>query len=122
MSRGGRVVVGDANARPIPQHRCRRGRRADQTGAVVAGASVIAVNSATGATRDVISGADGSATITGLSLTGTYAIRVNKTGFSDEVITDLALRAGETATVKVSRVAIAATPRCSPTVRSLMAR
>jgi len=70
----------------------------DQTGAIVAGANVTTTNTATGAIREVISGADGSATISGLSLTGTYAIRVNKSGFSAEGIADLALRAGETAT------------------------
>ena len=76
----------------------------DQTGAIVAGANVTTTNTATGAIREVISGADGSATISGLSLTGTYAIRVNKSGFSAEEIADLALRAGETATVKVTLV------------------
>ena len=76
----------------------------DQTGAIVAGANVTTTNTATGAIREVISGADGSATISGLSLTGTYAIRVNKSGFSAEGIADLALRAGETATVKVTLV------------------
>ena len=76
----------------------------DQTGAIVAGANVTTTNTATGAIREVIAGADGSATISGLSLTGTYAIRVNKSGFSAEEIADLALRAGETATVKVTLV------------------
>ena len=47
----------------------------DQTGAVVSDAKVTVVNNATGATRDVVSGADGSATIAALSLTGTYAVQ-----------------------------------------------
>ena len=43
----------------------------DQTGAVVSEANVTALNSATGATRDVISGTDGTATIAALPLSGT---------------------------------------------------
>ena len=51
------------------------------------------------------SGADGSATIAALSLTGTYTVRVTKTGFTAEDLSGLTLRAGETATVKVKLVA-----------------
>ncbi len=56
----------------------------DQTGAVVDGANVTVVNNATGATRDVVSGSDGSATVSALALTGTYTVRVNKAGFTAE--------------------------------------
>jgi hypothetical protein len=77
----------------------------DQTGGVVNGADVAVVNDATGATRDLVSGSDGSATVSALSLTGTYTIRVTKTGFTAEDVTDLTLRAGETATIKVKLVA-----------------
>ena len=51
------------------------------------------VNSATGATRDALSSADGSATIDALSLTGTYTINVSKAGFTADDVTDLTLRA-----------------------------
>ena len=77
----------------------------DQTGGVVEGATVAVVNDATGATREVTSGSDGSATSTALTLTGTYTVRVTKTGFAADDVTDLTLRAGETATVKVKLVA-----------------
>ena len=77
----------------------------DQTGAVVGDANVTVMNSATGASRDVVSGADGSATIAALPLTGTYAVHVTKAGFTAEDASELTLRAGETATVKVSLVA-----------------
>ncbi len=77
----------------------------DQTGAVVKDARVSVVNTATGAVRDVISGAEGSATIGALSLTGGYAVSVSKQGFTAEDVTGLTLRAGETATVKVKLVA-----------------
>jgi hypothetical protein len=77
----------------------------DQTGAFVSDAAVSVVNNATGATRDVTSGSDGSAAISGLSLTGTYTVNVTKTGFTAEGAPDLTLRAGETATVKVKLVA-----------------
>jgi Carboxypeptidase regulatory-like domain/TonB dependent receptor-like, beta-barrel len=77
----------------------------DQTGAVVTGANVSIVNQATGATRDVISGAEGAVTISALPLTGTYTIHVTKSGFTTEDVTDLTLRAGETATIRVKLLA-----------------
>ena len=77
----------------------------DQTGAVVGDANVTVMNSATGASRDVVSGADGSATLAALPLTGTYAVHVTKAGFTAEDASELTLRAGETATVKVRLVA-----------------
>src|SRR5690348_12215892 len=77
----------------------------DQTGGVVEGAAVAVVNNATGATREATSGSDGAATTSALQLTGTYTVRVTKTGFTADDVTGLTLRAGETATVKVSLVA-----------------
>src|SRR6185436_9006227 len=72
----------------------------DQTGAVVNDATVTVVNQATGAVREARSGADGAATLSALSLTGTYSINVTKTGFTAEDVNDIALRGGETATVR----------------------
>jgi hypothetical protein len=77
----------------------------DQTGAIVSDARVTLVNSATGATRDVVTGANGSAAITAVPLTGTYTINVTRTGFTADAVTGLTLRAGEAATVKVRLVA-----------------
>jgi Carboxypeptidase regulatory-like domain len=77
----------------------------DQTGAVVTDAKVTVVNSATGAARDAQSNEQGAVDITALSLTGTYSVIVVKTGFTADDVTGLALRAGETATVKVTLVA-----------------
>ncbi|MGA9994641.1 MAG: TonB-dependent receptor [Pyrinomonadaceae bacterium] len=74
----------------------------DQNGAVVPGANVSVVNNATGATREVVSGSDGSATIPALSLTGTYTVSVTKQGFGNEERKDITLRSGETATLKVT--------------------
>jgi hypothetical protein len=76
----------------------------DQNDAVVRGANISVVNTATGAVRDTVSGAEGSATIAGLSLTGEYRVSVAKTGFTADDVTGLTLRAGETATVKVKLV------------------
>ena len=73
----------------------------DQTGAVVPDAKVSVVNAATGAAREAVSGGDGSATISALSLTGTYTVTVSKDGFGNEELKDIALRSGETATLKV---------------------
>src|SRR5262245_13213857 len=73
----------------------------DQTGAVVKDARVTVVNTATGAVRDAVSGSDGVATIPALSLTGTYTVGVSREGFGAEERTDITLRSGETATLKV---------------------
>ncbi|HEY6806870.1 MAG TPA: TonB-dependent receptor [Pyrinomonadaceae bacterium] len=74
----------------------------DQNGAVVRDAKVSVVNDATSVTRDAVSDNDGSATISGLSLTGAYTVTVSKDGFSTEERKDIGLRAGETATLKVT--------------------
>jgi Carboxypeptidase regulatory-like domain/TonB dependent receptor len=73
----------------------------DQNGAVVMDAKVSVVNTATGAVRSANSGDDGIATISGLSLTGTYTVEVSKQGFGNEELKDVTLRSGETATLKV---------------------
>jgi hypothetical protein len=73
----------------------------DQAGAVVKDAKVSIANTATGAVREAVSGSDGSATFPALSLTGTYAVTVSKEGFGNQELKDVALRSGETATVKV---------------------
>jgi len=74
----------------------------DQSGAILPGAAVSVVNSATGATREVVSGSDGTASIPALPLTGTYTVTVSKTGFGDEHRNDITLRSGETATIRVT--------------------
>jgi hypothetical protein len=73
----------------------------DQNGAVVKDAKVSVVNDATGDARDAVSGNDGSITIPALSLTGTYTVSVSKEGFGVEELKDVAMRSGETATVRV---------------------
>src|SRR3954465_9576401 len=73
----------------------------DPSGASVVGAAVTVTNDRTGATRDAVSGADGSATLAALPLTGTYTVAVAKQGFGTEERKDVTLRAGETATLKV---------------------
>src|SRR6266700_4135982 len=74
----------------------------DQNGAVVAGAKVSLANRATGATREAVSGTDGTATFAGLSLTGTYTLSVSGQGFANQEQSDIRLRSGETATLKVT--------------------
>src|ERR1043165_9489094 len=78
---------------------------ADQAGAVVKDAKVSVVNTATGATREAISGTDGAATFPALSLTGTYKVTVSREGFGSENREGLTLRSGETATIKVTLLA-----------------
>src|SRR5262245_38504890 len=76
----------------------------DQTGGVVRDARVSVINGATGATRTAVSGGNGAATIAGLSLTGDYRVSLAKEGFAADDVTGLALRAGETATVRMQLV------------------
>jgi hypothetical protein len=76
----------------------------DQNGAVVPGAKVSVVNAATGAGREAVSGTDGGATFSALSLTGTYTVSVSRQGFGNEELKDVTLRSGETATLKVKLV------------------
>jgi hypothetical protein len=73
----------------------------DQSGALVGDAKVSVINNQTGAVRDVVSGADGAATISALPLNGTYTVSVAKQGFGTEERNDVALRAGETAMLRV---------------------
>ncbi|HEX3279611.1 MAG TPA: carboxypeptidase regulatory-like domain-containing protein [Pyrinomonadaceae bacterium] len=74
----------------------------DQNGAAVPGAKVSVVNNATGNLREAVSGSDGSATFSALSLTGTYTASVSMAGFGNEEQKDITLRSGETATIKVT--------------------
>ncbi|HEV2828493.1 MAG TPA: TonB-dependent receptor [Pyrinomonadaceae bacterium] len=74
----------------------------DQAGAVVKDAKVSVLNSATGAVREAVSASDGSTTFSALSLTGTYTVTVTREGFGDEELKNIALRAGEIATLRVT--------------------
>src|ERR1044071_9984134 len=73
----------------------------DQNGAVIRDAKVSVVNTATGASREAVSGDDGTATFAALSLTGAYKVSVSREGFGNEERDGLTLRSGETATVRV---------------------
>ncbi len=77
----------------------------DQSGAVVKDAKITIVNTATGATREVVSGAEGTANIAALPLDGTYKISVTKAGFTADDVTGLRLRASEVSTVRIKLVA-----------------
>src|SRR3954464_4961107 len=76
-------------------------RAIDESGAVVRDAKVSITNSQTGAVREAITGADGSAAFPALPLTGKYSVIVSKAGFGDESRNEITLRSGETATLKV---------------------
>ena len=65
-------------------------------------ARVSVVNQATASSREIVTGGDGSATVPGLSLTGTYSVSVSKDGFANEQRKDITLRSGETATIRVT--------------------
>ena len=94
----------------------------DQSAAVVKDASVSVTNNQTGAVRESTSGVDGAATFPALSLTGTYTIRVTKPGFVADDVTGLALRAGETASVRVKLVASGASQTTMSGLRNTIFR
>jgi hypothetical protein len=73
----------------------------DPNGAVVPGATVSVINTANGDSREAVAGDDGVVNFSALSLTGTYTVKVSKNGFANQELTGIALRSGETATVKV---------------------
>ncbi|HEX6463241.1 MAG TPA: carboxypeptidase-like regulatory domain-containing protein, partial [Vicinamibacterales bacterium] len=74
----------------------------DQTGAVLKDAAVTVVNTTTGTLREAKTTGDGSATIAALPVTGGYSVVVSKSGFTDQTLQNVALRAGETAKLKVT--------------------
>jgi hypothetical protein len=73
----------------------------DQSGARVPGAQVAIVNGDIALSRDATTGDDGSVTAPALPLTGAYSVTVSKSGFETQTAQNVALRAGETATVRV---------------------
>src|SRR5579864_1584172 len=77
----------------------------DQTGGVVPGATISAVNSQTSTMRTVTSGDDGYALIAALPVSGAYRVSVQLAGFTAQDATDIVLRAGETASVRVKLMA-----------------
>jgi len=72
----------------------------DQAGAAVSGARVSLVNTATRAAREAVTGSDGTTTLPALSLTGTYDVTVSKEGFGNDERKNIALRSGETSTLR----------------------
>lgn len=74
----------------------------DPNGSAVPGAKITVKNDATQATRESTSGSEGTATITGLSLTGSYSVSVEANGFPKGTAAGLNLRASETANVRIA--------------------
>jgi hypothetical protein len=73
----------------------------DPQGAVVPEAAVSLTNPTTGVRREAVADAGGAATLTALPLTGLYEVTVTKAGFADATAGGIALRAGETALIRV---------------------
>lgn len=77
------------------------GQVVDQTGAVIPGATVNAVNESTGATRTVVSNGQGTFQISDVPL-GSYAVTVSATGFSKSTLNHVSVVAGNATPVKVA--------------------
>ena len=79
-----------------------RGKILDQNKAVIVGANVAVTNESTGLNRNAVTDDNGIYTIANLPLTGKYKITFSGSGFSDEVKSDIQLRAGEAASIDVT--------------------
>ncbi len=77
-----------------------QGTVVDQSGAVLPGASVTITNTATGATRDAVTDAEGLFAAELLPV-GPYEINVELSGFAGRKETDLALTVGQTRTLRI---------------------
>jgi hypothetical protein len=77
------------------------GQVEDQAGATVAGATVMARNVDTGATRDVFTDAEGRYAVAALPV-GEYEVRARKQGFKEEVRREIRLVVGEEATINLT--------------------
>jgi len=73
----------------------------DPQGAVVAGAKVVIINAATGASRETTTGSDGAFVITDLT-PGQYTVRVSASGFATSEFKDFRLEVGRATTLDVS--------------------
>jgi hypothetical protein len=73
----------------------------DQSDSNVPGAKVSVVNRSSGSIREAVSGLDGTVTLAALAINGDYEVSVTKAGFAMAEVRSMALRAGETATVRV---------------------
>src|SRR5467141_2787868 len=73
----------------------------DPQGAVVAGAKVVIINTATGASRETTTGSDGAFAITDLT-PGQYTVRVSASGFATSEFKDFRLEVGRATTLDVS--------------------
>jgi hypothetical protein len=73
----------------------------DPQGAVVAGAKVVIINAATGASRETNTGGDGGFSVTDLT-PGNYTVRINASGFAVSEFKEIHLDVGRALTVDVS--------------------
>src|SRR5467141_2092978 len=73
----------------------------DPQGAVVAGAKVVIINAATGASRETTTGSDGAFAITDLT-PGQYTVRINASGFAVSEFKEIHLDVGRALTLDVS--------------------
>lgn len=76
------------------------GRLTDQTGAAIAGATVIATNRDTGLSRTTATTASGNYLFVALPI-GQYELRANKSGFAEEIRSGIVLVVGEDATANL---------------------
>ena len=74
-----------------------RGRVLDQSGAAVPGARILLESRSTGFSRSAETDAEGQYAMTGLPLTGSYTLSVDKAGFGAAKRDSISLQAGETA-------------------------
>ena len=77
-----------------------QGTIVDQSGAVLPGVTITIVNTATGATREAITGTDGLFTVTGLPV-GPYEVTASLQGFATRRQPDVRVQVGQTVTLRL---------------------
>jgi len=78
-----------------------RGQVVDQTGAAVPGTEIVLINQLTGLKRETHTDGSGYYALAGLPLTGQYQLVATKTGFANEELERIELRAQEAATFNI---------------------
>src|SRR5918992_2056733 len=102
-----------------------QGTIVDQSGAVLPGVTVSIVNTATGATREVVSDADGLFTVPGLPV-GPYEVTASLQGFATQRQPGVRVQVGQTITLRMQlevaavaeTITVAGTPPVVETTRS----
>lgn len=78
-----------------------RGQIMGKSGTPVAGATIKVTSNSTGASQMATTGGNGTFSVTSLSVSGTYNVRIDAEGFGSKTLTNVTLSLGETSSLNV---------------------